>query len=63
MSAYTVYTDFAKNRYKSVPGAQHKRDTYPERPFCDLCGPWRGRLMVKLVSGEWRCKGCHEEER
>ena len=31
------------------------------RPFCDLCGPFRGRFLRKLLSGEWRCRGCDEE--
>jgi ribosomal protein L37AE/L43A len=31
------------------------------RPYCDLCGPFASRFMRKLVTGDWRCRGCDDE--
>ena len=45
------------------------RKDYHDRPFCDLCGPFRGRRLRKIPpitnydppDGNWRCQGCDEE--
>jgi hypothetical protein len=31
------------------------------RPHCDLCGPFRGSFLRRMPSGEYRCRGCDEE--
>lgn len=35
--------------------------TWINRPFCDLCGPWRGRYLRPIGNGEHRCRSCDNE--
>ena len=39
--------------------------TYSMRPWCDMCGPFRGRLLRVVGSDQFgeihRCKGCDDE--
>jgi hypothetical protein len=40
--------------------------SYSQRPYCDLCGPFRGDELRKVGRDEfgtlWRCRRCDEEE-
>jgi ribosomal protein L37AE/L43A len=39
--------------------------TWFNRPYCDLCGPFRGRYLRQIGVDEfgsiWRCRDCDEE--
>jgi len=35
--------------------------TYANRPHCDMCGPFRGRYLRRMLDGEYRCFGCDRE--
>ena len=56
------YTDHGPNPYKNgnTPTARES-SLWANRPFCDLCGPWRGRYLRSIGHGEYRCRGCDNE--
>lgn len=63
------YTDYGPNPYRPENAARFtvmlrrvRRETeWRNRPFCDLCGPFRGRYLRRLGTGEHRCRGCDRE--
>jgi hypothetical protein len=67
-----MYTDYGPKPAAPAPDetaeqrtrrlrAQH-RSRWASRPFCDMCGPFRGRyLRYMLALKEWRCRGCDRE--
>jgi hypothetical protein len=60
----SLYKDFGPvyvNR-GTWAGSTVLRSEYANRPHCDLCGPFRGSRLRLMPSGEWRCKGCDEED-
>jgi len=37
------------------------RTGWTARPYCDMCGPFRGRYLRRMADGEYRCHGCDVE--
>lgn len=66
MSHTTVdphYTDYGP---RPTPQSDRARvREWMRRPYCDLCGPLRGRYLRRTGRDEYgpvyRCKGCDEE--
>ena len=67
------YTDYGPNpfkpenapRFRTMIGRVRAETKWRERPFCDMCGPFRGRYIRTMGRDEhgpeYRCKGCDEE--
>lgn len=65
------YTDYGPNPYRLQRDGDsrpvHRINTaWPSRPYCDLCGPFRGRYLRPIGQPdehgrEYRCSGCDEE--
>jgi len=68
-----MYTDYGPNPYKPENAARFRimlrrvaaETAWRNRPFCEMCGPFRGRYLRRSGSDEfgpiYRCKGCDEE--
>lgn len=55
------YQDFGQPYRRWKGSSSVLSDDYAQRPFCDLCGPFRGRYL-RLRSGQtWCCLGCDQE--
>jgi hypothetical protein len=50
-----IYTDFGP---PALCGQQAIR--YADRPFCDSCGPFRGRYLRRLDAETHVCRDCDE---
>lgn len=69
-----MYEDFGPATRQIRGHTRLPTQRWINRPFCDLCGPFRGRYLRKLGCGggsecklgctetEWRCRGCDEED-
>ncbi len=58
-----MYTDYGPKHPTRGPwkGSTVLTAAWVNRPFCDLCGPFRGRYLRPLANGEHRCRGCDNE--
>jgi len=64
-----AYTDYGPNpytpvnaeRFRTMIGRVRRETAWRNRPFCDMCGPFRGRYLRLMGSGEYRCRGCDRE--
>ena len=64
-----IYTDYGPKPKDTETRSRsyHKRNTrYNNRPYCDLCGPFRSRYLRPIgqpddIGQEHRCRGCDEE--
>ena len=57
----TPYLDYGPPRVRHR-GMVLLNSLYAARPFCELCGAFRGRLLrLQAVTGEYRCYGCDRE--
>lgn len=56
-----AYTDYGPNTYdRRKDGPRRAFTVYGNRPFCDRCGPLRGRYLRSLDADQYRCKRCDE---
>ena len=68
-----MYTDYGPNphqpasttRFASMRARVRKETAWRNRPFCDLCGSFRGRYLRRVGRDEFgpihRCRACDEE--
>jgi hypothetical protein len=55
------YTDYGPSRTRGTIVSQR----YVNRPYCEMCGPFRGRFLRRSGADEFgtlhRCRSCDEE--
>lgn len=65
----TDYIDYGPNPYRPENAERFRvmlrrvaaETRWRNRPFCDMCGPFRGRYLRAMPNGEQRCRGCDRE--
>lgn len=59
IAATSDYRDYGPKPTKETP--VRNRGRWASRPFCDMCGPFRGRYIRQMPNGEYRCRSCDRE--
>jgi hypothetical protein len=54
-----AYVDYGPRPTPETPARRLGR--WAGRPYCDMCGPFRGRYLRTMPNGETRCRGCDRE--